>query len=645
MGAAGAAWVDGPREPDRIDLAWQTALVTGLALALALRAVRCVTPAETRVRPWTLAIGAALALSALMTLARISPDGHVVAPLILLGALVVAAVAGALTLMERAGHLHAVRLRARLGVTLAIAVTGALGCLAAGLQVVFTHDALEKGSQAAGYAAVMKLLKEIGPMAPSLLTVPGAVLGAAVWARLCHTRLWRQALAGVSLCWIGPTAVVLARRDLGVDPLETVLWLLAFAGVVPVLALIGGVRGLEQLERRFFAIEPSAPRPLPEGSGRRVALAVLGVVLAATFTHVGLTRHYSTARDRVLDALRVRGEPLSVADLGPAPPEEDAYPCYQQAVASKTGDPLTWNWKDGPRVRVGATPAEAAEAAAVCSRALIKAEAWLVANARTFEHLFEAGRRPRCRLAPRRTLPDDQLAAPFLEAALLLALQRNDPERAAELIAVRFAQAAALEPEAHCMWTVRWELQALTWIVPLLEKGEPSAVTCRRLLERVGRPPSRDWLLRMVRGVRLELLDARGHSDAYGPFATRLGWWRDRDLVHGLKELDRTAADFAAGRPVAPHPGDDSSFGDQWTPSTSYAEWARNLPTTLAELTTARGAIRAALELRLHRLEKGTYPAAFAEVPAGVTYTRAAGGGFTLTGIGIYKILPMTIPR
>lgn len=559
-------------------------------------------------------------------------------------ALALGVLVAALALGERAGLQRALRLRARALVALAIGAFGGLGCVVVGLNAVFAAEALATGSPEAGYAKVGGLQVDADQADRLIFILVPVVTGLAAvsWARLCHAGLRRQTRSVLLTCWVGPAILAVAIEHLRAAwPWEAlVLW--AKTGA-PALLLLLAIHGLERLEQHL-GLEAIRPRPLPAGSHRRVLAVLAAAALTLGAIHGALTLRGGLARERALDALRARGEPLSLADLGPAPPDEDAWPCFEQALSSYR---RWWGSAAPPRVRAGATAEELAQTAAVHSRSMESLERWLGRSQAALDQLAEAARRPRRRLGPRDRSAEEDAATHLLEARVRTALWRGDAARAVETIELRLTHAAALEPEVEGLMAFWSQRAAFDWIVSLLESGEPSAADCRRLLERLRTPPSWDLVLRAVRGHRLRLLERRGAPEE-GPLAARLPWVRDHDLLAALAHLDRAAEAFARR---APFPR-STEHAEPWRPLSADAEAATNSdPQVHAVWVHNRAIVALALALRLHRLEVGAYPATLAElrdaprVPDDVTYAPDGQGGFVLTGKNKGWLLPLKIPR
>lgn len=584
---------------------------------------------------WSGAMIVALAVCAVGVLLRAASARHV-APL-LAEALVAAAIGASLTLIERAGLQRAHRLRARAAVAVILGLGATLGFLASTLQVAFTQAALTRASLEAGYTAVGRHLSADLLEVLLVATPWTAVLVACAWGRLCHAPLGPQLLTALSLSWVGPLLIVTCFDTLPPGP--SLFWALAgvwaLAGAVPVGVLLLLLRGLEVLELRLLGVPPVEATPWPAGSRRRLVTVVVVVALALTSAHAGLTLRFAGLREVALTSLRSRGEPLCVADLAPVDPQDDVWGRYERAVAAyEPGPPeldrQPWREPPGSRRRPAMGPVDTASADAH-DRSLAQTDVWLARNARALELVVEASRRPRGRTAPRDawlwTFGDPALER-LHEAAIHRALHGGDVERAVEHIEVQRALLAALEPE---VWSVLQHRPdpVVASIAAVLQHGEPSADSCRRMLVLLQETPG--TLRRAERAERVRILERREQPIRAGPLGARLGWVRDRDLVAALAHLESTAE--LAELPASTKTADEPSRS--WRPLTAAAvDFTRTVPRRWATWTWWREGLSIALRLRLQRLETGAYPVTLdlrePGTPWGFVYRQDLSGGCTL---------------
>jgi hypothetical protein len=99
-------------------------------------------------------------------------------------------------------------------------------------------------------------------------------------------------------------------------------------GLAPGLGLLLALRGVDAIARRRLALEPPAPRPLPERAGRRLLVTVAAGALLLGLLHGALTLGLGAAKRR---ALAAHGLPATQPPAG----DDDAATWYERAVAAQ----------------------------------------------------------------------------------------------------------------------------------------------------------------------------------------------------------------------------------------------------------------------------------------------------------------------
>jgi hypothetical protein len=404
---------------------------------------------------------------------------------------------------------------------------------------------------------------------------------------------------------------------------------------------------------------------------RRIGVAIVLVIALAFGVHALLVQRSTAELTRLRAELLAAGEPVSCSALAPPPCAEEANsaPLLTKAFAllTKLELPEDARWSSASGLLKGDELAE---------RALL--ERWVASNADARARCEEALSRPRCRFDLDYTqgfevriphLVHFRSMAEFLQVSAALESDK-DADRALTTIGRIQKLAACLSEEPFLISllvrhaTTGYGHDALQWT---LSRREPSEAACRKLLAELdATAPSADAYERTLLGERCggmqvynltragsieRAFEADGTTfklPAFAHLALKSNWVLNRDEVQYLTFM-KGAVETARlrGRPFL----DAAVRLSSELPAGAVAQLVapgigRGAESHVRALT-ARELWRAALALRLHRLQAGSYPETLTElvptflaaVPqdpfvAGPVRYRREGAGFTLESPG-----------
>jgi hypothetical protein len=365
--------------------------------------------------------------------------------------------------------------------------------------------------------------------------------------------------------------------------------------------------------------------------GRRLLLGGATVATAGLLLHAFLSHRSAVEVEALLQGIRAAHEPVTPADAAPprVPDAANAAPLYQRAFALRVAEPDDADgfWK----------AVDELDAKGTLDRSLL--EPYLLRNAECAARAAEAVRLPRCQFPvdySQGYTTEMPHLLPIKEITRILSLRAKADAaagRADEAVAnldVAFRWSRGLDGDAYIIvGLVRIACDGIseTEVSSVLSKCEPSEPACRSLLATIEAtaPPSDAFLksliveraigiegFQRIRSGELKLEQILGNIElSRARFYTLSSWLVDRDECEYLRGMGRLIEAARKTDPREFRAAVSTAPGE--VPATCVLaadllpSFARCATKTVAALA-ARDLARLVLALRIHRLEKGSYP-------------------------------------